>query len=112
EMRASDPRAREILERTEALTADDFMNMHGAIREFRTLHEGADLFAALERPAPAAVAVGMSEAGVEIRPGSQVRLRPRPGGDIMDLALAGKLAFVESIEQDFEDRIHVAVTVA
>jgi hypothetical protein len=34
EMRASDPRAREILERTEALSEDELMRLHGAIREF------------------------------------------------------------------------------
>ena len=28
----------------------------------------------------------------------------------MDIALKGKTAFVESIEQDYEDRIHLAVT--
>jgi hydrogenase maturation protease len=34
EMRATDPRAREILERTEALTPEELMRLHGAIREF------------------------------------------------------------------------------
>ncbi len=34
EMRDSDPRAREILERTEALTDAQLMRLHGAIREF------------------------------------------------------------------------------
>jgi hypothetical protein len=34
EMAASDPRAREILERTEALTPKQLMALHGAIREF------------------------------------------------------------------------------
>jgi hypothetical protein len=48
--------------------------------------------------------------GVELKKGSRVLLRPRPGGDIMDLALAGKVAFIEDIEQDYEDRIHLAVT--
>jgi hypothetical protein len=33
EMRDSDPRAREILERAEALTPDQLMRLHGAIRE-------------------------------------------------------------------------------
>jgi hypothetical protein len=33
EMRDSDPRAREILERTEALTDEQLMRLHGAIRE-------------------------------------------------------------------------------
>jgi hypothetical protein len=34
EMRASDPRAREILERTERLGPDELMRLHGAVREF------------------------------------------------------------------------------
>jgi hypothetical protein len=34
EMRDSDPRAREILERTESLTPEELMRLHGAIREF------------------------------------------------------------------------------
>ncbi len=48
--------------------------------------------------------------GVELKKGSRVLLWPRPGGDIMDLALAGKAAFVNGIEQDYEDRIYIAVT--
>ena len=59
-----------------------------------------------ERPALQRVVAG----GVEIKKGSRVLLWPRAGGDIMDIALKGKVAFVESIEQDYEDRIHVAVT--
>ena len=39
EMRASDPRAREILERAEALSPEELMNLHGAIREFRMLRD-------------------------------------------------------------------------
>jgi hypothetical protein len=39
EMRASDPRAREILERCESLSPEELMNLHGAIREFRMLKE-------------------------------------------------------------------------
>jgi hypothetical protein len=34
EMRAADPRTREILERTESLSEDELMSLHGAIREF------------------------------------------------------------------------------
>ena len=49
--------------------------------------------------------------GVELRPGDQVRLRPKGGGDIMDLALEGKTATIESIEQDYENNIHLAVVV-
>lgn len=35
EMRDSDPRAREILERTESLSEEELMRLHGAIREFQ-----------------------------------------------------------------------------
>src|SRR6202451_1859047 len=49
--------------------------------------------------------------GVELKQGSRVRLRPRPGGDIMDIALTGKTAVVEAIEQDYEGKVHVSVVV-
>jgi hypothetical protein len=47
----------------------------------------------------------------EIRAGARVRLCPRGRADIMDLALAGKVATIESIEQDFEGRLYLAVTI-
>jgi hydrogenase maturation protease len=50
-------------------------------------------------------------AGVEIKAGSRVRLRPKPGADIMDIALTGKTAVVEAIEQDYEGKVHVSVVV-
>lgn len=59
-----------------------------------------------ERPALQSMVVH----GVELAKGSRVLLWPRAGGDIMDLALKGKVAFVEGIEQDYEDRIYIAVT--
>jgi hydrogenase maturation protease len=48
---------------------------------------------------------------VELRPGSRVKLRPRSGSDVMDIALAGKTAIIESIEQDYEGKIHLGVVV-
>ncbi len=61
----------------------------------------------LERPAPDVVTVE----GVELRRGSRVRLRPRAGGDVFDLALAGRSAVIEGIDQDMEGNVHLAVTV-
>jgi hydrogenase maturation protease len=49
--------------------------------------------------------------GIEVRAGSRVRLKPRSGGDVMDIALTGKAAVVESIEQDYEGKLHVCVVV-
>jgi len=61
----------------------------------------------LERPGPAVVHV----AGRELRPGSRVLLRPHPGGDIFDLALAGRSAVVEAIESDLEGAVMLAVVI-
>jgi hypothetical protein len=53
----------------------------------------------------------VSVAGVQVKAGDRVRLRPRKGGDIFDLALSGKVAVVEAIEQDYEGNTHLAVVV-
>jgi hydrogenase maturation protease len=49
--------------------------------------------------------------GIEVRTGSHVRLRPGRGGDVMDIALAGQIATIECIEQDYEGKNHVCVVV-
>ncbi len=58
-----------------------------------------------ERPLLESVLVS----GVQLRKGDQVRLRPRSGGDVFDLAMVGQLAAIESIEQDYEGKIYLAV---
>jgi hypothetical protein len=54
----------------------------------------------------------------EIRAGDRVRIKATAGmnpaarrADILDMALAGKTATVETIEQDYDGRIYLAVTV-
>jgi len=61
----------------------------------------------LARRGPDAVVVD----GVELRRGSRVRLRPRAGADVLDIALAGRLALVDAIEEDMEGSVHLVVTV-
>ena len=58
-----------------------------------------------ERPAVESVRVF----GVELRVGDRVRLWPQKTADIMDMALKGKVALIEAIEQDFEDNVQLAV---
>lgn len=48
---------------------------------------------------------------VTLRAGSQVRLAPRGRADVFDIALRGRIATIESIQMDFEDKVHLAVTV-
>ena len=62
----------------------------------------------LERPGPDTVTVD----GVELRARSRVRLRPRrSGGDVFDVALDGRTAVVEGIEQDLDGNIQLAVAI-
>jgi hydrogenase maturation protease len=61
----------------------------------------------LERPGPDHVVVD----GAELRAGSRVRLRPRHGGDVFDLALSGRAARVEGLDWDLDDNLKLAVVV-
>ena len=61
----------------------------------------------LERPGPDSVEVD----GVALRARSRVRLKPHPGGDVFDIALAGRTAVIEGIEQDLEGNVKLAVAV-
>lgn len=47
--------------------------------------------------------------GTSVRVGDRIRLRPRQGGDVFDLALAGQIATIEALEQDYEGKVHVCV---
>ena len=49
--------------------------------------------------------------GVQVQKGDRVRLHPRAGGDVFDIALDGKIALIESIEQDYDGKVHVCVVV-
>jgi hydrogenase maturation protease len=61
----------------------------------------------LERPAPDAVVVE----GVEVRRRSRVRLRPKPGRDVFDIALEGRTAVVEEVVESMDGTLQLAVTV-
>ena len=109
EMAAGDERARALLERTEALTPAELCKLHGVMRNPRaTAAAPPDPWAAREANLrPAAHATNAARLNI----GDRVRLQPKAGGDIMDIALKDKVAIVEAIETDFEDRVHVAVTI-
>ena len=48
---------------------------------------------------------------VEFKQGDRVRLKPRAGGDVFDLVLAGRTAVIEAIEEDYDGHTHLAVVV-
>jgi hypothetical protein len=47
--------------------------------------------------------------GVLVQQGDRVRLHPLGRADIIDMALDKKVATIETIEQDFEDRVYLGV---
>ena len=47
--------------------------------------------------------------GVVLKKGDRVRLNPTGGGDILDIALRGQIAMIESLEEDYEGARHVCV---
>lgn len=122
EMAATDDRARTLLTRIENMGAQQMQKLHGTFRQLRTAGAPDSLKAPaqddrfeLESPwagldaSPQLACVRV--AGVEVQVGDQVRLHPRCRADIFDIALNGMVATIESIERDFDDRVHVAVTI-
>lgn len=120
EVRSSDSHARAILERTEILPDEQLARVHGAVRGLRRITEDTpdepvpqeidlipmqpfDPFA--DRPPVESVQVF----GIQLRTGDRVRLWPQKKADILDLAMEGKLATIEAIEQDLEDNVQFAV---
>ena len=49
--------------------------------------------------------------GIAVKVGDRVRLRPKDGGDILDIALRGQIAIIESIEEDYEGAQHICVII-
>ena len=87
ELQKGDARARSILERAEALTGDEQLRLHGRLHKPPSDREST------------------------IRVGERVRLRPKARADIFDLVLSGRSATVRAVERDFEDRVHLSVTI-
>jgi hypothetical protein len=129
EARATDPRARAIIERAERFSMHDLARVHaGALYRvgdtdpfpadqpfparnpfggFDPFSAGPDPFAALDVPAIDCVFVD----GIKVSKGSPVRLHPKRRADAWDMFLRDKVATVRAIHQDVEDVLYVAVTV-
>lgn len=92
----TDAKSRAIIERTHAQDHDAQLALHGT------------------RRAPVAATLEPPRVGAEphaFAPGDAVRLVPKRGGDALDFVLSGERATVASVEEDFEGRVHYAVTV-
>ena len=107
EVRASEDRARQILERAESLPAEHLMKLHGTIRGLAPA--GSEPWSAWDSWANRAVAQTVQVGGRNLNLGDRVRLRPSKRADIFDTALDGRIAVIAGIEEDFENRMQIAV---
>ena len=101
EMQRVDEQARKILERAENLRPEQFLKMHGTLREVRKTNE--EFFNPAQRRDSATVN------GVTLKAGDRVRIRPKRRADVMDIALEGKIAIIEAVEEDVDKNVHFAV---
>jgi hypothetical protein len=124
EARATDPRARTIVDRADIMPKEVFARLHGAVRSLRPVAAGADAMAGQPVPpgpaprwwdpgadassSPGGDAVVVN--GIRVARGSRVRLHPRSSGtDAHDMFLQGRTARVEAVLLDVDDDRHVAV---
>ncbi len=110
QVRESGDYARRILERSEGLPAEHLMKLHGVIRGMTPPADQmrwSDWDNWANAPVPTSIRVN----GAELKSGDRVRLRPSKRADIFDTALDGRTAIIAGIEQDFEDKVQVAVVV-
>ena len=120
EARATDPRAREIIDRCDEMTPEMLQRLHGILREPRPLTGATTDQAWLDtggaawwdpaadesvRPDVDAVVIK----GVSVRKGSRVRLHPSRRADAQDLFLADQDARVTAVLSDVDGDVHVAV---
>jgi hypothetical protein len=124
EVRATDPRAAEIIDRIDAMPPELLERLHGAIRSagprrgWDTVRNEVPVFNT-EKPwwdpgADASVSPEtdrVAVAGQEVGRGSKVRLRPAGRADAQDMFLAGRVATVEAVLLDVDGSQHLAVTI-
>ncbi|MEP6642525.1 MAG: hypothetical protein ABJB93_11550, partial [Gaiellales bacterium] len=122
--RATDPRAAEIIDRSDLMPDEVFEKLHGALRGFGAPAAAAD---APHRDAPHRDQDGVPwwgeemDAGVspehdavrigavDVAKGSRVRLRPNRRADAQDIFLADRTAVVTRVYADVDGGTHVAV---
>ena len=102
---ATDKRAKAIIERSNSIPREMFERLHGAVRQFQPSDVEQFFNPLHEDPERATV----ETAGGLVSKGARVRLAPNRRADSMDLFLAGRIAIVEAVERDVEDRVYVGV---
>jgi hypothetical protein len=100
---SSDPTVKEMLDRTMALTQAELIDLHSGLRPDDTLSRGQ----VDNNPGVAKAVID----GVVLEKGGKVLLKPGTERDVYDQILDGRTATLERIYVDYDDRVHLAVTV-
>ncbi|MFF3783934.1 hypothetical protein [Streptomyces sp. NPDC001933] len=127
EARATDPRAREIIDRCDGMSPADLQQLHGLLRDPRPaapVDPAADVrdvepaaFDTAGAPwwdpaADASVRPGSDAVvidGVRVAKGSLVRVHPSRRADAQDLFFAGQVARVTAVLSDVDGGTHIAL---
>ncbi|MGY4103064.1 hypothetical protein ACW2Q0_26415 [Nocardia sp. R16R-3T] len=114
--RATDPRAAEIIDRCDGMTPEAMHDLHGLWREPapRLVPEVPAGMSWWDPAADGAVrpeSDAVPIAGVLVRKGSRVRLRPARRADAHDLFYEGRAARVASVHADVDGETHVGVVI-
>jgi hypothetical protein len=112
EARATDPRARAIVDRCDALSPADLQSLHGTRLDDTPWWDPATGFGtdfatdfATDAPGPDSVLIN----GVRVGKGSLVRVHPSRRADAQDLFFAGQVARVCTVLSDVDGDTHVAL---
>ena len=100
EARATDPRARAIVDRCDALSPGELQQLHGT-----RLDDSPWWDPATDEPGPDSVLIN----GVRVGKGSLVRVHPNRRADAQDLFFAGQVARVTAVVSDVDGGTHVAL---
>jgi hypothetical protein len=106
EARATDPRARELIDRCDAMSPADLQQLHGVLRDPHTDVPWWDPAAdAAASPHTDVVVID----GVRVARDSVVRVHPSRRADAQDLFFADQLARVTAVLGDVDGGVHVAL---
>jgi hypothetical protein len=110
EARATDPRAREIIDRCDEMTPEALQQLHGILRQPRT--EAVEPTPWWDPASDASVRPELDSVlidGVPVSKGSRVRIHPSRRADAQDLFFAEQDARVTAVVSDVDGQVHVAV---
>ncbi len=112
EARATDLRAREIIDRCDAMSPDALQQLHGVLRDVEPPTFGDPDVPWWDPAADESVDPDMDTVvvdGVPLSRGSLVRVHPSRRADAQDLFFTGQVARVQAVVSDVDGGVHVAV---